>query len=85
MKGRRALVTGSVQGIGLAIAQALARQGCAIVLHGLATPAQAQEARASVLDAGAPAVEVLTHNLREAAAGAGPDGQRARRHRWTSW
>ena len=67
LKGRRALVTGSVQGIGLGIAQALARQGCAIVLHGLATPAQAQEARASVLEAGAPAVEVLTHNLREAA------------------
>jgi len=67
LKGRRALVTGSVQGIGLAVAQGLARQGCAIVLHGLATPAQAQEARASLLDAGAPAVEVLTHNLREAA------------------
>jgi 3-hydroxybutyrate dehydrogenase len=64
---RRALVTGSVQGIGLAIAQGLARQGCAIVLHGLATPAQAQEARAAVLEAGAPSVEVLTHNLREAA------------------
>ena len=67
LKGRRALVTGSVQGIGLAIAQGLARQGCAIVLHGLATPAQAQEARAAVLEAGAPSVEVLTHNLREAA------------------
>ncbi len=66
LEGRRALVTGSVQGIGLAIAQALARQGCAIVLHGLATDAQAQEARASVLGAGAPAVEVLTHNLRDA-------------------
>ena len=66
LEGRRALVTGSVQGIGLAIAQTLARQGCAIVLHGLATDAQAQEARASVLEAGAPAVEVLTHNLRDA-------------------
>ncbi len=66
LEGRRALVTGSVQGIVLAIAQALARQGCAIVLHGLATDAQAQEARASVLGAGAPAVEVLTHNLRDA-------------------
>jgi 3-hydroxybutyrate dehydrogenase len=67
LKGRRALVTGSVQGIGLAIAQGLARQGCAIVLHGLATPAQAQEARVAVLEAGAPSVDVLTHNLREAA------------------
>jgi 3-hydroxybutyrate dehydrogenase len=67
LKGRRALVTGSVQGIGLGIAQALARQGCAIVLHGLATPEQALKARASVLEAGAPSVDVLTHNLREAA------------------
>ena len=67
LKGRRALVTGSVQGIGLGIAQALARQGCAILLHGLATPEQALEARASVLEAGAPSVDVLTHNLREAA------------------
>ena len=66
LKGRRALVNGSVQGIGLAIAQGLARQGCAIVLHGLATPAQAQEARAAVLEAGAPSVEVLTQDLREA-------------------
>jgi 3-hydroxybutyrate dehydrogenase len=66
LEGRRALVTGSVQGIGLAIAQALARQGCAIVLHGLATDAQAQEARAAVLGAGAPAVELLMHNLRDA-------------------
>ncbi len=66
LKGRRALVTGSAQGIGLAIAQALGRQGCAVVLHGLATETQAQEARAAVLDAGAPTVEVLTHNLRDA-------------------
>ncbi len=66
LEGRRALVTGSVQGIGLAIAQALGRQGCAVVLHGLATREQAQQARAAVLEAGAPAVEVLTHDLREA-------------------
>ena len=67
LAGRRALVTGSVQGIGLAIAQELARQGCAIVLHGLATPAQAQQARAEVLDAGAPSVDFHGHDLRDAA------------------
>ena len=66
LKGRRALVTGSVQGIGLGIALALARQGCALVLHGLATPSQAQEACAAVLEAGAPSAEVLTHDLRVA-------------------
>jgi 3-hydroxybutyrate dehydrogenase len=67
LQGRRALVTGSVQGIGLAIAQELARQGCAIVLHGLATPEQAQQARDSVLAAGAPAVEFHGHDLRDPA------------------
>ena len=67
LQGRRALVTGSVQGIGLAIAQALGRQGCALVLHGLATDAQAQQARGAVLEAGAPSVEMSTHNLREPA------------------
>ena len=67
LQGRRALVTGSVQGIGLAIARALARQGCAVVLHGLAPPEQAQRARAAVLDAGAAGVEVHAHDLRQPA------------------
>jgi 3-hydroxybutyrate dehydrogenase len=67
LQGRRALVTGSVQGIGLAVAQELGRQGCAVVLHGLATPQQAQQARAAVLEAGAPAVEFQPHDLREPA------------------
>jgi len=34
VQGRRALVTGSTRGIGLALAVALARAGCAVVLHG---------------------------------------------------
>jgi 3-hydroxybutyrate dehydrogenase len=34
LKGRAALITGSLDGIGYAIAQALARQGCAIMLNG---------------------------------------------------
>jgi len=67
LQGRRALVTGSVQGIGLAIAQDLARAGCTLVLHGLATPEQVESARQSVLAAGAPAVQVCTHNLRDPA------------------
>lgn len=67
LQGRRALVTGSVQGIGLAIAQELARQGCAIVLHGLATQEQAQQARSAVLAAGAAGVEVQTNDLRDPA------------------
>ncbi|RZJ23084.1 MAG: SDR family oxidoreductase [Haliea sp.] len=66
LTGRRALVTGSLQGIGLAIARELGRQGCAVVLHGLGTAALERDARAGVLEAGAPAAEVLTHNLRDA-------------------
>ena len=36
LKGRRAFITGSFQGIGLGIATAMAREGASIVLHGLA-------------------------------------------------
>ena len=48
--GRRALVTGSYQGIGLAIAEALAAEECHLVLHGIASfeeepPDQAEMAR----------------------------------------
>jgi 3-hydroxybutyrate dehydrogenase len=66
LTGRRALVTGSLQGIGLAIARELGRQGCALVLHGLPTGTLSRDACADVLEAGAPSVEVLTHNLRDA-------------------
>ncbi len=66
LAGRRALVTGSVQGIGLAVAQALAQQGAEIVLHGLASADEIERARQSVQSAGAPRVLTLTHNLREA-------------------
>lgn len=40
LQGRTALVTGSSQGIGLAIAEALARAGADIVLHGIEPEAQ---------------------------------------------
>ena len=48
LSGKTALVTGSVQGIGLAIAGALAGRGANIVLHGLTTPAEG-EAQAQAL------------------------------------
>ncbi|MEM5367549.1 SDR family oxidoreductase [Paraburkholderia azotifigens] len=38
LKGKGALVTGSSNGLGLAMARALARAGCDIVLHGLEAP-----------------------------------------------
>ncbi|MGP6112232.1 SDR family oxidoreductase [Pseudomonas aeruginosa] len=36
LNGKRALVTGSAAGLGLAIGEALAKAGCAVVLHGRA-------------------------------------------------
>jgi 3-hydroxybutyrate dehydrogenase len=64
LAGRRALVTGSFQGIGLAIAEALGSQGADVVLHGLGSPEDAADARAAVTRRGAPHVSVFTHDLR---------------------
>lgn len=51
---KTALVTGSVQGIGLAVAKALAGAGVRNAVHGLASPEQAEAAVARVKAAGAP-------------------------------
>ncbi len=42
--GRTALITGSVQGIGLAVATALAEAGARIAVHGIATDEQQKDA-----------------------------------------
>ena len=62
---RTAFITGSAQGIGLAIACRLAANGWAIGLHGLASPAQQAEALARVRAAGASAVHFFEGDLRE--------------------
>jgi 3-hydroxybutyrate dehydrogenase len=68
LRRRTALVTGSVQGIGLAVARRLAEAGGAVVFHGLATAEQAQQAGRALRDAGAPDVLFLDHDLRDPAA-----------------
>ena len=68
LAGRNALVTGSVQGIGLAIARALAAEGAAIGLHGLADAAQVAASTAVLREAGAPDVRFFDADLRDEAA-----------------
>ncbi|MCP4315522.1 MAG: SDR family NAD(P)-dependent oxidoreductase [Hyphomicrobiales bacterium] len=53
LKGKTALVTGSTQGIGLAIAKALGEAGCRVAVHGLGDADTVNLAVAAVQDAGA--------------------------------
>jgi 3-hydroxybutyrate dehydrogenase len=50
LKGKKALVTGSTSGIGLGIARALAREGAAVMLHGLGEPAEIDRLRTSLVN-----------------------------------
>ncbi len=52
LKGRRALITGATQGVGRAMAEAIARAGADLVLHGLRVDAHAEQARAACAAAG---------------------------------
>jgi 3-hydroxybutyrate dehydrogenase len=64
LTGKTALVTGSVQGIGLAVAGALAGAGARIAVHGLAGDAQIDEVCAHLKKAGAPQAEFFHGDLR---------------------
>lgn len=68
LSGKRALITGSFQGIGLGMATALAAEGASIVLHGLADDATIARAEASVMAAGAAKVESYVSDLKDVAA-----------------
>lgn len=63
LQGKTALVTGSVQGIGLAIAEALAGAGARIGLHGLAGPEQVFEVTQKLKAAGAPEVRFFDADM----------------------
>lgn len=65
LKGRTALVTGSVQGIGLAVAKSLAEEGARIALHGLADASQIAAATKVLEDAGAPGVRFFGGDMRD--------------------
>lgn len=63
LSGKRALVTGSLQGIGLGIATALAKEGCHLVLHGLGDLNTQEQAINTVLQAGAASATAFTHDI----------------------
>jgi 3-hydroxybutyrate dehydrogenase len=50
LKGKSAVVTGSTSGIGLAIASALAAEGCDIALNGFGDPGAIERLRAGLVD-----------------------------------
>ncbi len=50
LEGRSAIVTGSTSGIGLGIAQALAKAGAAVMLNGFGNPAEIETLRAALAD-----------------------------------
>ena len=64
LTGKTALVTGSVQGLGLEIAKALAGAGARIAVHGLADAAQAEAACAELRAAGAPEARFFGGDMR---------------------
>jgi 3-hydroxybutyrate dehydrogenase len=68
LQGRTALVTGSTQGIGLAVATALAAAGARIGVHGLADAATAAAVCARLEAAGAPEARFFDADLRDIAA-----------------
>lgn len=68
LTGKTALVTGSVQGIGRAIARAFAGAGARIAVHGLASAEDAKRVCAEMIAAGAPEARFFEADLRDTSA-----------------
>ena len=71
LAGKRALVTGSTSGIGLAVAQALARAGARVMLHGSRPAAEAEALRAALAAETGTEPGYLSANLADGAAARG--------------
>lgn len=65
LTGRTAFVTGSVQGIGLAIARALAEAGARVAVHGLASAEEAASVCDALRGAGATEARFFPGDLRD--------------------
>lgn len=63
LEGRRALVTGSVGGLGAAMARGLARAGARVLMTGLETPQEAEAARLQIAGAGGDEVAYVQADL----------------------
>lgn len=48
LKGKAALITGSTQGLGFAMAERLAAEGCSVMLNGLGAPSEIEKRRLSL-------------------------------------
>ncbi|WP_284180279.1 3-hydroxybutyrate dehydrogenase [Rhabdaerophilum sp. SD176] len=66
LSGRKALVTGSTSGIGLGIAEALARAGADIVINGLGNPEEIEATRAGLAERHGVRVAFVGANLMQA-------------------
>jgi len=66
LSGKTALIIGSVQGIGLSVAEVLAHAGARIAVHGRAGDAQIEQACTHLRKAGSPQAEYFNANLRNA-------------------
>lgn len=68
LANRTALITGSVQGIGKAIARSFAKAGFYLAIHGLASREEGEALAAELIALGAPEVRFFGSDLRDPAA-----------------